>query len=99
MMPLFATEHQAFAVLAESSTWLAMGALVGAFHFLTLRTSARMLATGSSLPAAVAVHLIRFAITAGVLVLIARHGALPLLAATLGIIASRTAVLRRGVLP
>jgi F1F0 ATPase subunit 2 len=95
----FATGHEAFTRLLENSAWLAAGAIVGAFHFLTLRTSTRMLVSGSSLPAGLALHLVRFAVTAGALALIARHGALPLLAATLGILASRAAVLRLGALP
>ena len=65
----------------QAGSGLIVGMLIGAFHFLTLRTSARMLATGSSLPAALALHLIRFAITGVALTFIARHGALPLLAA------------------
>jgi F1F0 ATPase subunit 2 len=94
MTQLFATGHDVFALFLESSAWLAMGGLVGAFHFLSLRRSARMLATGPSLFAGLALHLIRFPIVAGVLVFIARYGAPPLLAAMLGILAARTAVLR-----
>jgi hypothetical protein len=55
-----------------------------------------MLATGSSLSAGLVLHLIRFPVIAGALVFTARYGALPLLAATLGILAARTAVLRLG---
>ena len=99
MMQLFAAGDGALALLAEGCAWFATGALVGIFHFLTLRTSVRMLATGSSLPSGLALHLARFAITAGALALIVRHGALPLLAATLGILAARTAVLRFGAPP
>lgn len=86
--------HEAFALLLDSSAWLAAGGFLGAFHFLTLRRSARMLTTGASLPAALALHLARFAVTAGALLLIARQGALPLLAATLGILAARGVVIR-----
>jgi hypothetical protein len=96
MTTLFATGHDVYALLLESGAWLTMGGLVGAFHFLTLRRSARMLATGSSLSAGLVLHLIRFPITVGALIVIARYGALPLVAATLGILASRTAVLRLG---
>jgi F1F0 ATPase subunit 2 len=81
-------------IVVESSPWLAAGSAVGAFHFLMLRRSAGMLAAGSSLPAALALHLVRFPVTAGALVLVAHHGALPLLAAMLGILAARTAVVR-----
>jgi hypothetical protein len=90
----FATGNETIALLLESGAWLAMGGLIGTFHFLTLRRSARMLAMGSSLSAGLVLHLIRFPITASALIVIARYGALPLLAATLGILAARTAVLR-----
>jgi F1F0 ATPase subunit 2 len=93
------TPHEAFALLLESNAWLTMGALVGAFHFLTLRRSAQMLAAASSLSAGLALHLIRFPVITGALVFIVRHGALPLLAAMLGILVARTAVLRLGALP
>lgn len=99
MTQLFATGHEAFALLARSGAWLATGGLVGAFHFLTLRRSTRMLAAGSSLLPGLALHLVRFAITASALALIAGHGALPLLAAMLGVLASRTAVLGLGAPP
>jgi F1F0 ATPase subunit 2 len=99
MTEIFATGHETVTLLAGSAAWLAVGGLVGAFHFLTLRLSTRMLVTGSSLPLTLAFHLIRFAGTAGALVVIARHGALPLLAAALGILASRTAVLRPDLSP
>jgi CRP-like cAMP-binding protein len=70
--------------------------LVGTFHFLTLRTSARMLAAGSALATGVALHVVRFAVTAAALTFIARHGALPLITVTLGVTAARTAVLKFG---
>jgi F1F0 ATPase subunit 2 len=96
MTPLSAIGNDALALFLESGACLAIGGLVGAFHFLTLRRSVRMLATGSSLSAGLVLHLIRFPIIAGALVFIARYGALPLLAAMLGIRAARTAALRRG---
>jgi F1F0 ATPase subunit 2 len=97
MTQLYATEHHMFMLVLKTSAWLAIGGLIGTCHFVTLRWNAHMLATGSSLPAAVAVQLIRLAITAGMLTIITRqYGALPLLAATLGLLASRLAVLRPG---
>jgi hypothetical protein len=99
MTPLFAVRHEALALLLESGAWLAMGGLVGTFHFLTLRRSARMLVMGSSLSAGLVLHLIRFPITAIALIVIAPYGALPLLAAMLGILAARTALLRLGASP
>jgi hypothetical protein len=80
--------------------WLAAGAAIGAFHFLTLRQNVRMLAAGRPLLPALALQLARFAATAAALFLIARHfGALPLLAGTAGILASRTAIARCGARP
>jgi hypothetical protein len=99
MTPLFAIGHDTLAPFLESTAWVATGGLVGTFHFLTLRRSARMLAMGSSLSAGLVLHLIRFPIIAGALIVIARYGALPLLAATLGILGARTAALRLGALP
>jgi hypothetical protein len=94
MMQAFAAGREALALLLQGGAWLTAGGLLGAFHFLSLRGSARMLATSSALSAALTLHLVRFAITAGALIVIARYGALPLLAATLGLVAVRTAVLQ-----
>ncbi len=77
--------------------WLAAGALVGAFHFLTLRLNVRMLANGGSLFLALALQLGRFAVVAAALTAVAiTFGALPLLVATAGILIMRTAVVRLG---
>jgi hypothetical protein len=55
---------------------------------------------GKSLPAAFFIQLVRFSILAGGLVIIAKQiGALPLLVATAGIVAARTAIFRFGVQP
>ena len=59
-----------------------------------------MLAAADRSPLAFATQLVRFAVIAGVLAVIASHfGALPLLAATAGILAARTAVASFGVQP
>jgi F1F0 ATPase subunit 2 len=100
MTRFFATEHDMFMLVLKTSAWLAIGGLIGASHYVTLRWNVRMLATASSTPAAVAVQLIRLAIIAGVLAVITRnYGALPLLVATVGILVSRMVVLRVGVKP
>jgi hypothetical protein len=84
-------------LVANASAWLAIGALLGAFHYLTLRRNAQMLATGSSLLKAVTLQLIRFTVMACVLVIVTRrYGAMPLLATALGVLISRTAVVRLG---
>ena len=91
------TAHDMWTLVLDASPWLAIGALMGAFHFLILRRSVQMLATGSPVLLAPALQLIRFAVMAATLGVIARHyGAGALLAATLGVLASRTAVVRIG---
>ena len=100
MTKLYLAEHQLILLVLSVSAWLAAGALIGAFHFLTLRWNVRMFAVGQSLSLALATQLVRFALIAGVLAIIAsRFGALPLLVATAGILATRTAVVRFGVQP
>jgi len=84
----------------DAGAWLSVGALIGASHFLTLRRNVRMLAGDRSFPLALAVQFGRLAILAGALAVIAAHfGALPLIVATAGILAARTAVLRLGEQP
>jgi F1F0 ATPase subunit 2 len=100
MTNLYLAEHQLILLVLSVTTWLAAGALIGAFHFLTLRWNVRMFAVGQSLLLALVTQLVRFALIAGVLAIIAsRFGALPLLVATAGILATRTAVVRFGVQP
>jgi F1F0 ATPase subunit 2 len=78
---------------------LGAGALIGAAYFLTLRWNVRMLALGRTPLFATALVLGRFVVLAGVLAVIAsRFGALPLLLATAGILAVRTAAVRLGEL-
>ena len=89
------TEHALLAVRAGA--WLGGGALIGAFHFLTLRWNVTLLALGRAPLLAMALQLGRFALLAGVLTVIAsRFGALPLLLATAGILAARTVAVRLG---
>jgi F1F0 ATPase subunit 2 len=97
MTRLYVTEHGLFMLILKSGAWLAIGGMIGACHYMTLRWNVQMLATGSSVPAALAIQLIRLAIMAGVLAIITRHyGAPPLLVAALGVVASRAAALRLG---
>ena len=100
MTKLYLAEHQLILLVLSVSAWLAAGALIGTFHFLTLRWNVRMFAVGQSLSLALVTQLVRFALIAGVLAIIAsRFGALPLLVATAGILATRAAVVRFGVQP
>lgn len=81
----------------QAGAWLIVGVSIGAFHFLTLRWSVGMLATGRAWPLPTVVQLARFALLAGLLAVVTIHfGALPLLLVTAGILAARTAILRRG---
>jgi len=84
----FAAHGHALHVVAG----LAIGAVTGAFNYLTLWWNARLFATRGSAPAALAVQFARLALMAAPLALIARLGALPLLAAMLGIVAARSVV-------
>lgn len=85
--------HKLAALLLLCSPWLLAGAVVGAFHFLSLRTTTGMLAAPSSLKVALTLHLLRWIVTTAALIVIARHGAAALLAATAGVLAARTAVM------
>ncbi len=100
MMKLYLAEHELIRLVFSVGASLAAGALIGMFHFLTLRWNVRMFAAGQSLPLALALQLARFAVIAGALAVIASHfGALPLLVAAAGILATRTAIVRIGVRP
>jgi F1F0 ATPase subunit 2 len=84
----------------RAGAWVAVGALIGALHFLMLRWNVRLLAVDRSLLLALATQLVRFAIVGGALAVIAGHfGALPLIVATAGIMAARTWVFRFGEPP
>jgi F1F0 ATPase subunit 2 len=77
--------------------WLTAGVLIGGFHFLTLQWNVQWFTTGEYPLLALAIQLMRFVVIAGVLAIIAcRFGAMPLLIATAGILAARTAVIRGG---
>lgn len=79
----------------------ALGVGLGLVYFRGLWWNARMLAGGRSAKRVVALMLGRFVLLAAVLALLARAGALPLVAAALGLLAGRQFVLRRvrGVSP
>ncbi len=77
--------------------WLAAGMLIGAGYFLTLRRNVGMFAAGRSLLLPLGFQLARFVLLAAALAAIARSsGALPVLAATAGVLVARTAVIRWG---
>ena len=98
MMNSYLTGHDLLLYVLRASAWLTTGGVIGACHFLTLRWNVHMFAVGRSLPLALASQLVRFALTACLLAIIASHfGALPLLAAAAGILAARMAVVQLGV--
>jgi hypothetical protein len=77
--------------------WLAAGAAIGTFFFLTLRWNVQMLAAGRPLLPVITIQLARLAGVGVLLAAIAIYfGALPLIAATAGILAARMALVRRG---
>jgi F1F0 ATPase subunit 2 len=94
----YVTGHDLLLHVLGAGVWLAVGAAIGVFHFMTLRWNVQMFAVGGSLLLASLSQLVRFALVACLLVVIAsQFGALPLLAAAAGILAARSAVLRLGV--
>lgn len=79
------------------ATWLLVGSSIGALHYLTLWWNAQALTIGRLPLVAFAIQLARLAVFAAALAIISRnYGALPLLVATLGILASRRVALRLG---
>jgi F1F0 ATPase subunit 2 len=100
MTELHLGEHDLFLLALSAGAWLAVGTLIGAFHFLTLRWNVSMVVAGQSLPLALVTQLVRFAVISGGLAIIAKQfGALPLLVATAGILTTRAAIVRYGVQP
>jgi hypothetical protein len=98
MTPFDPVGHDLAGHLVMASTWLAVGIMIGTFHFLMLRQTMRLNAANRPLALPLIIHLARFAVIATALAVIARFfGAVPLVVATLGIVAARTAVLRFGV--
>jgi F1F0 ATPase subunit 2 len=90
--------HDVMGLALGAGAWLAAGALIGACYFLTLRWNMRLFTARRSMLVPVVIQLARFALTAAVLTVIAsQFGALPLIAATAGMLVTRTAVLRMGL--
>lgn len=92
------TEREMAVYVLNTSAWLTVGALIGALHFMMLRWNVRNFEVGRSLVLAFATQIVRFALVAVVLGVIARQfGALPLLIATAGILVARTVIIRFGL--
>lgn len=87
-------DHASMATVFQVFGWLLAGALLGSFHFLTLRRNVYLLVSGRTM-LSFGLQLMRFAVVAAALAIIARSfGALPLLAAAVGLLVARTVVLR-----
>jgi F1F0 ATPase subunit 2 len=91
------TEPDLILHIVRNGAALAVGVLLGALHFLTLRWNIRLLVVDQSLPLALALQFARLGLVAGVLAVIAGLlGALPLIVAAAGILMARTALFRFG---
>ena len=79
--------------------WLASGFVIGLIYFRMVRHSADLMLSGRrGRPSfGVALVLLRMAGLGGVLIIAAMQGAGPLLAATLGLLIGRFAMMRRAV--
>ena len=92
MIAPYLNESSSFAL--QAGVWLSCGALIGALYFRTLQWSVRLFVGGGALLPPMILQLGRLSFLAGALVVIVgRFGAIPLLAATLGILFARTAAL------
>ncbi len=98
MSPRYLIEHHELTLaIAGAGAWLAIGLLIGMIYFLTLQWNVRLMTAGSSFLISWALQLVRLAVIAVALGLIASHfGALALLASGAGIQAARVPVVRFG---
>ena len=71
MTKLYLPEHQLILLVLSVGAWLTVGALIGSLYFLTLRWNVRRVTVGQSPPLALVTPLVRFALIAGVLAIIA----------------------------
>jgi F1F0 ATPase subunit 2 len=81
--------------LAGAAIGLAVGLALGLAHFASLRRVTALYLDGGSPARAVALQLLRLALLAGLMLLLARLGAAPLIAGALGTILAREVILRR----
>jgi len=100
MMVLHGPDFNSILSVVRAVGWFAVGVLIGALHFLTLRHNARMFASDRSLPKALALQILRLTITVTALAIIAiQFAALPLLITAAGILMARTIVVGVGDRP
>lgn len=79
--------------------WLLSGIVAGAAHFALLRWNAGLYLFRGGALRAVAVQVLRMAVTGVLLVFAAWHGALPLLTAAIGVLLARMLVLHTTAAP
>jgi F1F0 ATPase subunit 2 len=79
---------------AQCAIGLAAGMLAGAWHFLSLSWNWALFAKGKT-AAALALQIARIALTCALLLILARIGALALLAGMAGVLLTRGLVVRR----
>lgn len=81
--------------LMTGAGFLAIGFATGLVHYAGLRWNIRFYTAAGNPAWPVGLHLLRLAVTAGALILIARVGAPALLAATAGFVLARPLVTRQ----
>ena len=80
--------------MTAAAGFLALGFAAGALFFALLRWNTSLYTRGDGLAFGAAVQLLRLAALAGLLALVALHGALPLLLTTSGLLIARASLLR-----
>lgn len=73
----------------------AIGLALGLVHFATLRRVTALYLEEGSPALAIGLQLLRLGVLAVVMVLLAQHGAAPLLGGALGVIVARQVIIRR----
>lgn len=80
--------------VSSGAIFLSLGFMAGALFFALLRWNAMLYVRGGSLARALGLQAIRLAAMGGLLIVVALHGALPLLLTALGLLIARPVVLR-----
>jgi hypothetical protein len=83
------------ALVLQLGFLLVLGILLGLAYFRAVRLSAELFARGRRVALAITLTLGRLLLLGGLLVLIVRQGALPLLAFALGFLVARALAMRR----
>jgi len=81
--------------MINDAGYLAVGLLAGTLHFGLLRWNAALYTRAGGIWMAAALQAARFGVLAGLFVIAALHGAMPLLLSALGLLIARPIVIRR----